>query len=115
MAETDNMHDREQDHEITCLQSLPPSVAQTLRSRWITTVEQFVAAAATDQGRKGLETLLAEDSLVTVVEVLREALDVIGPDCYNALIQMRSGGPLGARFDDQMLNAKLGGSEEDNA
>lgn len=95
---------RKLDHEIGCLRSLTPSLAQALQSHWIVSVEQFVAAAATAQGRKGLESLLGGGASI-VDGLLRQSLELLGRTRYEALIQAKAGGPLGAKFNDPMVTS----------
>ena len=87
------------EHELSALRSLSPGSVHELRSRWINTVEQFVSAGATEQGREGLKNLLT-DTQVTIDALLQEAREIIGAEQYDALTQAKPGGPLGARFDD---------------
>ncbi|MEW6078711.1 MAG: hypothetical protein AB1724_12920 [Thermodesulfobacteriota bacterium] len=94
---------QEQGHDIACLESLESHSAQALRSYWITSVEQFVASAATDQGRRGLNKLLAGNP-ASLDELLQESQKILGSQRYEALIQARPGGPLGARFDETQFN-----------
>ncbi len=90
---------RDKEHELSALGSLSPRSAHELRSRWINTVEQFVSASATEQARESLKNLLA-DTQVPVDVLLQEARQILGAEHYNALMQAKPGGPLGARFDD---------------
>ena len=90
---------QEKEHELSALHSLASASAQKLRSHWINTVEQFVAAGATEQGREGLKTLLTETQ-VSVQVLLQEAREVLGAHQCDALLQAKPGGALGARFDD---------------
>jgi hypothetical protein len=108
MTGTTDTRKREQAHEIASLRSLAIASAQSLRSRWITTVEQLVASAATAQGRKGLESLLGE-SPDAIDKLLNEARVLLGCERYEILMHAKQGGALGARFDDPAFNP--GGSK----
>lgn len=101
---------QEQCHEIACLRSLSFESAKTLRSHWITSVEQFVATAATNQGRKGLEMLLGGGRDI-VDTLLQESRELLGSEHYKALTQARPGGPLGAQFDDTACKKEPDGSK----
>lgn len=89
----------EKEHELSALRSLSSGSAQMLRSHWINTVEQFVSAGATEEGREGLKKLLV-DTQVPFDALLQEAREILGAQQYETLMQAKPGGPLGARFDD---------------
>ena len=110
MTEPNVANGREKEHELSALGSLASGSAQTLRSHWITTVEQLVATAATEQGRKGLESLLG-GARASVDVLLRESRELLGTQRYEVLMQGRPGGPLGARFDDPAFKTKSSGSK----
>lgn len=101
-------------HELSALGLLTPDNAQKLRSHWINTVEQFVSAAATEQGCEGLNNLLA-DTDVTADALLQEARAILGELHFMALMQAKPGGPLGARFDDPSYNPIPDGSKGGNS
>lgn len=44
------------------IEDLPEETCQKLKARWITTIEQLVAQAATPEGKTHLATLLAADA-----------------------------------------------------
>ncbi|MCC5829237.1 MAG: hypothetical protein JJU36_07295 [Phycisphaeraceae bacterium] len=72
---------------------------QALKSRWITTIDAFVAAAATVRGRAGLCSAL-DIEMDTLDEVLRDACDALGEQRYRDLLAARPGGPTGALLED---------------
>ena len=73
---------------------------EALKSRWLTTIDAFVAAAATPEGQAGLcKVLEVEPDALGVL--LQDARDSLGEDRYAALMHPRPGGPTGALFEDQ--------------
>jgi len=78
---------------------LSPRQLQALKSRWITTIDSFVAAAATEEGRAGLCSVLDIEA-DTLDEVLQDARDALGEERYTELLAPRPGGPTGALLDD---------------
>lgn len=85
-------------YALGALRSLTPLAVEQLQAHWICTVEQLVAAAATEQGRSGLGTLVQADA-TGVEAILKEARMLLGEAKFAALSVAGSGGKLGARFD----------------
>jgi len=86
---------------------------QALKSRWITTINAFVAAAATKEGRAGLCRVL-DVKLEVLDDILRDACDSLGEERYRQLLAPRSGGPTGALLDDdqqQRIDGPVTGDE----
>ncbi len=104
------------DTDLASLVSLPAAAAERLRARWVTTVQQLIAASATPAGRDGLSRLLTPDH-VTLEAVLEEARRIVGDDVFEQLQEARAGGPLGARIteDRRIRGSEQGAAGEDVA
>jgi hypothetical protein len=96
-------------HGLSLLPSMTSDATAVLAAHWITSVEQFVAAAAPPSGRAGLNHLLTGGS-IAVDALLRECRDVLGTERFDSLMQARPGGSLGARFDDPARPPARGGT-----
>ena len=81
------------------LSSLSEEQRAALHGRWITTVDGFVAASATEAGRASLRALLALDAggLSAALEAARALL---GDARFGALRTPTPGGALGALCDE---------------
>ena len=78
---------------------LSPRQIQALKSRWLTTVEAFVGAAATEEGRAGLREVLGIDP-DALENLLRDARCALGEERFRELMTPKPGGPTGALLDD---------------
>ncbi len=78
---------------------LSPRQLQALKSRWLTTVEALVGAAATEEGRAGLCSALGIEA-DQLNDVLHDARDALGQERYMELLAPKPGGPTGAILDD---------------
>jgi hypothetical protein len=88
------------EHPIEEMSSLAPEQVRVLRSRWLVTIEAFVAAAATSEGRVGLcQALGAGEN--DLDNLLHDARRLLGDDRYRALMQSKPGGPMGALWDEE--------------
>jgi len=97
MTDYEKSSEGENQHRLSCLENLPPSLENRLQSLWITTVEQLVAMCATEKGRKGVESL-EECGELLLIEILVEAKSLLGEALYSRLMTPEAGGALGARF-----------------
>jgi hypothetical protein len=86
-------------HPLATLKSLSVSSAAALHSRWISTVEQFVAAVATPNSRVGICRLLDVDDQI-LDGLLNDARLLLGTESFEQLMNANPGGPLGALFDN---------------
>jgi len=91
---------------------LSPCQLQALKSHWITTIDSFVAAAATEEGRAGLCSAL-EIEADTLNEVLQDARDALGEERYRELLAPKPGGPTGALLDDDQQQPADGSATGD--
>jgi len=92
---------------------LSPHQLQALKSRWITTINAFVAATATEESRAGLCQAL-DVELEALDDMLRDARDSLGEERYRDLQAPRPGGPTGALLDDdqqQRIDGPVTGDE----
>jgi len=82
-------------HPLSALPGLSPEAVAALKSRWLETAEQVLAASATQAGRDGLKSLLKTDDagLQAFLDRLAEA---VGPDEARRLRTPKPGGKLGA-------------------
>ena len=90
---------------------LSPCQLQALKSRWMTTVGAFVAAAATEEGRAGLCQAL-DVELEALHEILQDARDSLGEERYGKLFDPKPGGPTGALWDEKEQRQPADGSAE---
>lgn len=91
---------------------LSPSQSEALRSRWITTIDSFVAAAATEEGRAGLCSAL-EIEADQLDDVLQDARGALGEERYRELLAPKPGGPTGALLDDDQQQPADGSATGD--
>lgn len=87
-------------HEIASMHSMTSAFVCTLHTHWINTIEQLVALASTEEGRKGLSVIL-EVGETQIDEILQESMKILGSTLYEKLINaqhIKTGGALGARF-----------------
>jgi len=104
MAGDTDKQSRRDGHPVAEISRFTPCQLQALKSRWLTTIEALVAAAATDEGRTGLcEALGVEPEAID--ELLLEAKGVLGEARYRGLSTPAPGGPTGALWDE---NSKPG-------
>lgn len=85
---------------------------QALKSRWITTIDAFVAAAATEEGRAGLCQAL-DVEMEALDDILLDARDSLGEERYRELLAPTPGGPTGALLaeDQQPADGSATGDE----
>jgi hypothetical protein len=81
------------------LTKLAPFQVQALKSRWMTTVDAFVAAAATKGGQVGLCKAM-EVEPDSLGDLLQEAHDLLGEDRFRILLDPKPGGPTGVLWDE---------------
>jgi hypothetical protein len=79
---------------------LSASQVESLRKRWIKSVEALAGVAASDSGREGLAVLL-EMTKEQIAALLQKASEVLGPQRYQEITAARPGGPTGALFTDE--------------
>ncbi len=80
--------------------SLSLAHLEVLKSRWIRTIDAFVAAAAIEDGREGLCKALGVEPKA-LDNLLQEARDVLGEERYLELTTPRPGGPTGALWEEK--------------
>ena len=82
------------------MQSLSPRQLEALESRWITTIDSFVAASAsTKEGREGMCRVL-DIKAEELDALLRDACAVLGEERYRELLKGEPGGPIGALWNN---------------
>ncbi len=87
-------------HPLEGMRRLTPSQLQALEYRWLTTIDSFVAAASTDEGRAGL--CIALDVEPEALDaLLQDARDSLGEERYRELSAARPGGPTGALWNGE--------------
>ena len=89
-------------HPVEGLCNLTPCQLKALENRWMTTIESFVAAASTEEGRAGLCRALDVGSEALDV-LLQDARDSLGEERYLELSAAKSGGPTGALWDEKSM------------
>ncbi|HUW33975.1 MAG TPA: hypothetical protein VM223_20390 [Planctomycetota bacterium] len=87
-------HHREQ-HRLSAIPGLSPEAVAALKTRWLETAEQVLAASATQAGREGLKSLLKTDEAGLQVFLDRLA-EAVGPEEARRLRTPKPGGKLGA-------------------
>ncbi len=84
------------------MRRLTPSQLQALEYRWLTTIDSFVAAASTEEGRAGLCIALDVKS-ETLDVLLQDARDSLGEERYRELSAARPGGSTGALWNGESV------------
>ena len=87
-------------HALASLQLMTAEAGALLEQRWITSVEELIALAASDEGRAGLLSLLKldEDGLGAL---LTEAERTVGPAVAARLRDRAPGGATGALLTEE--------------
>lgn len=89
------------EHDLASLKSPPRAFVMDLQARWISTVEQFVAASATPYGRESLAKLLKDaQGTVSLDMILKEVREILGEARWMELNETKPGGALGALFGE---------------
>lgn len=89
-------------HPLEGMHRLTLCQLQALEYRWLTTIDSFVAAASTEDGRAGLcRALDVEPEALDVL--LQDARDSLGEERYRELSTARAGGPTGALWDGESV------------
>ena len=88
---------------------LSPRQLQALKSRWMTTIDAFVAAASPEEGRAGLCEALGV-AMEVLDDILRDARDSLGEERYRKLLAPKPGGPTGALWDEKEQRRRAAGS-----
>ena len=109
-GETDN-EGQVSAHPIEEMAKLSSCQLEVLKSKWITTTEALVAAAATQQGRNGLCQALDMER-PELERLLEYARDILGPNHYRKLMDAKPGGPIGALLDEMDHRGTAEGSAE---
>ena len=91
---------------------LSPCQLQALKSRWMTTIDTFVAAAATEEGRAGLCKAL-DIELELLDDILQDARNSLGEERYRGLLAPTPGGPTGALLDEEEQHSADGSTMGD--
>jgi hypothetical protein len=91
--------------------SIPPETLRRLRSVWLQTAEEVLAAAATPEGVAGLQTLLNLDA-PRLDGLLQDLGRVVGAEAAKAIRQrVTAGGSLGALLtEEQKQRLGMGGA-----
>lgn len=97
---------------IRTMQGFTTQQCEALNARWITTVDAFVAAAATETGRRGLCEVLGMDS-GALDALLGNARDLLGKERYARLSVPVPGGPLGALLEEESSSGESSGHREE--
>jgi len=100
MAGDVDRQDRTEAHPIEGMSKLSLRQIQALKSRWLTSIEAFVGAAATEEGRAGLREAL-EDASITLDDLLQEARNMLDEQRFRELMRPEPGGQTGALWDDK--------------
>jgi len=79
---------------LDALPSISSTQVEALNHRWIASVEELVAATATDEGKAGLLAVL-QVSPGELHRLLDEAATLLGAASFAALSQAQPGGLLG--------------------
>ena len=110
MAGNSDKQGRTDTHPLEGMSKLSLRQIQALRSRWMTTIEALVGAAATEEGRVGLREALdiAHEALD---DLLREAQEMVGEERFRELMKPNPGGPTGALWDAK--DERAGGQDEE--
>lgn len=86
------------------LERLPVHCVGILANLWITTIEELVAIASTEEGRSHLLRLLSLEA-GDLEHLLLDAREALGTEAYAALSTAAPGGPLGAIPPDEDVSA----------
>ncbi len=97
----DNRH-RICPHPIEGMYRLTPCQLKAFEDQWMTTIESFVAAASTEEGRAGLCRAL-DVGFGALDSLLQDARDSLGEERYLELSTARPGGQTGALRDDKSV------------
>jgi hypothetical protein len=95
----DNL-DKAKNLPVEKIEQFTPQQLSVLKSRWITTIDEFVAVTATDEGAKGICNALGIEQK-TLEILLQEARNLVGNDRYIKLCESKPGGHLGLLLDDE--------------
>ena len=87
-------------HPIEGLTGLTHSQLETLKSRWVTTIEALVAILATKMGQSNISRALGIDK-PEIEALLDHAREIVGEDRYAELMIARPGGPTGALIQNE--------------
>ena len=87
-------------HPIRQIPGLSESQVQRLHDRWIDTVEAFLGAAATPEGKSGLVALLGL-SPEQLEPLVQQATDLVGADVARKLMLPQRGGPTGVVLTEE--------------
>jgi len=89
----------EKDSKLASLDIFSVEQLNALTDCWIETPKQFVATAATEEGRYGLKTLLNMENLA-FENTLSRIKEYLSAQEREDLKTPRKGGELGVRFED---------------
>jgi len=91
----------DQSHELRAVAGLSPDVVRKLAGQWINSAEEFLSAAASPEGRTGLQRLLGF-SEADFDELAARIREIAGPDESRRIEEgVRPGGPLGSLLTEE--------------
>jgi len=108
-------HDEQANSKTIPIERLPglsKKQQKLMQINWIASIDAFVAAASTKEGRSGLCSLLSiRNSALN--HLLHDARQALGEERFRELSIPRPGGPLGALHDRDQQRPSEGSNTED--
>jgi len=95
------------------MSELSAAQLDSLKKLWILTIDEFVSAAATEEGRNGLGEAL-DLSLESLGVLLNKMRSKIGNARYEMLMTARPGGPLGALIEKPKKETSANSREQED-
>jgi hypothetical protein len=100
MTTEDVRQGQQDEHPLESLSVLTPTQVQSLKARWIGTVEAVVSAVATPSARAGMAEALGV-SARGMDGILDQARALLGEERFQKLSGQVRGGPLGALLTEE--------------